>query len=692
MNEDRRSSKLKLIFQRLAGRGRERMAGWRRRPALDALLAHANPEHPLAERVDWAEDLFEWVRRGVPATRLKLFLQLLERQPEARDCVAKTLRSLVRDTQALDLFADTGLPREAAFMPELMARVFARFLPTPPDTRNLDEIFDRLFPRDTDPDWLEQLDPETAGRVMALFHEGEAATGADWSGLRADLEDALVQLADRICVVGSGREVRGRLPKTAFRDLPFQKLPLAVESLLQKHRDGTPPSELAAELNHVRVLIEACDCALDEVVGQLEKTGVNTALVYDLARLHAQLRRLEMLLETWATPEQNVSRTLTVVADLIRQNHARKSVGELFRQNLHLLTRRIVERNAETGEHYVARNRREYLVMVRRAAGGGALTGVTTIIKLLLARLPLAEFFKGAAFSLDYAVSFVAIQLCGFTLATKQPATTAPALARRMEELRNATQLEALVDEVVFLIRSQIAAVVGNLALVIPATLLLDLALTTLQGHHAADAHKAEMILQSLSPFSGAWPFAIFTGVLLWASSLMAAWMDNWFVLHQLEPALAQHRKLQRWLGPSRTRRMAHWLGQNIAGLAGNISLGVMLGMVPAIAVFFGLPLDVRHVTLSTGQVTAALAALGPESVLQAATLWAIVGILGIGALNLLVSFGLALFVAIRARNVRGPERTQFFRALAGRLIKAPWSFILPTGPSVEESRSGAGS
>ena len=134
--------------------------------------------------------------------------------------------------------------------------------------------------------------------------------------------------------------------------------------------------------------------------------------------------------------------------------------------------------------------------------------------------------------------------------------------------------------------------------------------------------------------------------------------MDNWFVLHRLEPALAQHRKLQRWLGPSRARRLAHWLGHNIAGLAGNISLGVMLGMVPAIAAFFGLPLDVRHVTLSTGQVTAALAALGPESVRQAATLRAIVGILGIGALNLLVSFGLALFVTIRARNFSAPGQT----------------------------------
>ena len=183
----------------------------------------------------------------------------------------------------------------------------------------------------------------------------------------------------------------------------------------------------------------------------------------------------------------------------------------------------------------MARNGAEYLDMLRSAAGGGAVTGITTLIKLLCAKLPLAEFFKGAAFGLNYAVSFVALQLLGFTLATKQPATTAPALARRMDELHTAAQLDALVDEVVYLIRSQIAAIFGNLTLVIPSMLLLDFMFLKIRGHHVVDEHKAMMILQSMSPISGAWLFAVFTGVLLWASSLTAAWLDNWFVLHELE-------------------------------------------------------------------------------------------------------------------------------------------------------------
>ena len=118
-------------------------------------------------------------------------------------------------------------------------------------------------------------------------------------------------------------------------------------------------------------------------------------------------------------------------------------------------------------------------------------------------------------------------------------------------------------------------------------------------------------------PWSACWFFAAFTGVLLWLSSLFAAWMDNWFVLHQLGPALANHRGSHRWFGPTRARHMAVWLERNIAGLAGNISLGLMLGIIPVVAVFFGLPLDVRHVTLSTGQVTAAFAALGGEHFLE---------------------------------------------------------------------------
>jgi site-specific recombinase len=668
---------------------RQRLTRLGRRPALDALLAHADPEQSLADRVAWAEDLLDWMRRRSPEKRLRLLLQILDRQPEARLRVAQTFRSLVSDTCALDLFADTGLPRRVAFSHEAVARLTARVLPDPPAARDLGDVFDRLFSRAYDGDWLERIDAGLAQQIVQLFHHGETAEDSGWNSLRSDLEDALVQLAGRIRVTGSGREVRSRLARSTFRELPFQRLAPAVENLLNHSRNGVAQKELIAELNLVRAAADACNQAVDEVTGRLTQTGVNTSLVYDLERIRVQVRRLELLLEVWATPRLDDARLIAVLAELVRSNHEQRSLPALLRQNLHLLTRRIVERNAETGEHYVARSRAEYFGMLRRALGGGALTGFTTLIKLFSAKLALAHFFKGAAFSLNYAGSFVAIQLAGFTLATKQPATTAPALARRMEELRDTARLEALVDEIVCLIRSQTAAIAGNLLAVIPATFLLHWAWTASVGHSLIDETKARAIVDSVSALSGAWPYAIFTGVLLWFSSILAAWADNWFTLHELRAALAGHRGLQHFLGPSRATRLALWFERNIAGLAGNISLGLMLGMIPEVASFFGAPIDVRHVTLSTGQFTAALSVLGVGALGWKVWLFSVVGILGIGVFNVLISFMLALFVAMRARNVRAPERGLLYRAVVRRFFGEPLSFIFPVGRAVTKESSG---
>ena len=68
-----------------------------------------------------------------------------------------------------------------------------------------------------------------------------------------------------------------------------------------------------------------------------------------------------------------------------------------------------------------------------------------------------------------------------------------------------------------------------------------------------------------------------------------------------------------------------------------------MLGLVPPVLGFVGLPLDVRHVTLSTGQLAAAAGALGPDILKMSAFWWCVAGIACTGVLNLGVSFYLAM-------------------------------------------------
>ena len=103
-----------------------------------------------------------------------------------------------------------------------------------------------------------------------------------------------------------------------------------------------------------------------------------------------------------------------------------------------------------------------------------------------------------------------------------------------------------------------------------------------------------------------------------------------------------------------------------------------MLGLIPPITGFFGLELEVRHVTLSAGQLAAASAALGWEVLRQPALWWCVAAIPLIGALNLGVSFYLAFRLALQAHNVSGVDRARIRGEIWARWRSKPSSFFLP--------------
>jgi len=65
--------------------------------------------------------------------------------------------------------------------------------------------------------------------------------------------------------------------------------------------------------------------------------------------------------------------------------------------------------------------------------------------------------------------------------------------------------------------------------------------------------------MDSLSIFGPSVIYAAFTGVLLWASSLTAAWAGNWFACHHIGEALEKDRRLIRVLGTTRSTRFAQF-------------------------------------------------------------------------------------------------------------------------------------
>jgi site-specific recombinase len=344
-----------------------------------------------------------------------------------------------------------------------------------------------------------------------------------------------------------------------------------------------------------------------------------------------------------------------------------------------MLARKVAERSAATGEHYITRTRAEYRDMLRRACGGGLVIAGTTFLKFAVAALGLAAFWTGFWTGMNYAASFVLIHLLHWTVATKQPAMTAPAMAARLEGVGGSdAAAEDFVDEVAHLMRTQIAGIIGNVLTVMPAVLLLQGAAWLLRGVPLIDADTAHHALAKLTLPGPTLAYAAFTGVLLFLSSLIAGWVENSFVYHRLDSAIAWNPRITRRLGAARAQRWARWWRLNIAGLAANVSLGLMLGLVPTLAAFFGLPVEVRHVTLSAGQIAAALGTLGPALLHEPLFWWCVAAIPLTGLLNVAVSFLLAFRLALRARGLQVRDRGRLHAALRRRLWQAPGSFLRP--------------
>jgi len=673
------------------------------RSDLDVLLSAAKDQRQLEDQLQWLVQLLQWVRYEgavdshleketgrLPVARLRFLLMVLERNPEWKKNVAMILRTVVHEVSGLELYTETGLPKELGLWSELIDRLTMKVLPTPPLDHELGYLFWALFPDKDDPQWLASIDNVTFDKLVELFHYEVGSEERGWNRLGSDLEDALVYLIIQIRAIGLSPAIRYRLDKPNFRDSAFFALVRGLEEFMNAYHAGDKNQALE-KASRFRMIVYECGRELDQVHRHLDEYGVSIDLVFQMTRLRTYLQRVESLLEILLTEKLDSRKVTSFLSKLVAENQDLRSIKSLLSQNISLFARKVVERAAETGEHYITRSKEEYRRMLQAAGGGGAVTAVTVYVKMGIIAIGLSGFMEGFLASLNYALSFVAIHLLGFTLGTKQPAMTAPALAEKMQDVGTEKGMADLVTEITHLIRSQVASVLGNVLFVAPTVVLIDSSFYLLFGKHLMSLEKAQYAFKSVDILGPAAFYAAFTGILLWLSSVFAGWGDNWFALNSLRKTLARSPALRAIFGKRGARNIAVFLEKNMSGLLANISLGVLLGMVPEIMKFIGLPLDVRHVTLSSGTLGGAITVLGLEFIKTPEFWRAVVGIFFIGALNVSVSFSMALWVAIKARGINPPQRRAIRKAVMKRFFTHPLSFFLPVGPDILKSSQGHG-
>lgn len=658
---------------------------------LTALVNAADAKAPLAERHLWLVRLLEWLRHArpsasapngrdvapadetktpLPVLRLRYLLNQIDKQPGLRARVQAIVRVFWDEIDAASLYADLGFGARVSFGSELLTRLQERLLPGTPETRDLAALF-RLFFTPSDLRWVAAIDAPTLARTAALLSPGPAAA-------QAMLLDAVTILVSAVHAEGYTPALRQRMGQSLLQGEPFRQLTAAASLLRDAVLEGRHDDALR-HAAYLRALLDSCRRAANSVLPHLEQYGVSVNIVFSLEQLEGRTQRIEHLIDC-VLARDPVVEGHRLLLELLRVLAELQGVRAVAAHHYSLLARQVAERSAETGVHYITRTRAEYHDMLRRAAGGGIVIAGTVLLKFAILGLGLSLFWSGFWAGANYAASFVLVMLMHWTVATKQPATTAPALAATLPlgSVMTESELEGFVDRVVQMIRSQAAGIFGNVALCGPLVLLVQVLAVLSFGQPLIGAESAHYTLHSITLLGPTALFAAFTGVLLFASSLIAGWAENWFVFHRLDSAIAWNPRIVSTLGARRAQRWAHWWRANVSGVAANVSLGMLMGLVPALLSFLALPIDVRHVTLGSGQLGAALGALGPALLQQADFWWCVAGIAVTGLLNLTVSFWLAFKVALRSRGVRVKDRKRIAQALRQRIRKEPMSFLRP--------------
>jgi site-specific recombinase len=612
---------------------------------------------------------------------LTCWVGMLEEDSDLRSRFQLTWKSMADSLNSVSLFAEAGLPAQHALLPEITRRLFQRLLPSPREDTDTARLFAAVFGSPRAAQRFLDVDGALFTRLATILWDEQGL--AAFPHVDKDLHEAMRLLAARVSGRGTSVAVRERSTPLPVEQSPFYAFVFATEQFIES-KDS---EEACVRIERWLEAVYACRGELALVRLHMEEAGVSTALVFDLSAMDASLDRMEMIAATLVEHTRKPSVAAHLLLDtLVCGLREDTRIISLIQQNLNLLARKTVERTGHGGEHYIAHSRWEYWHMWGAAIGGGLLTVFTAAIKLHIIGRERPPFIEAVLVGTNYAISFLLLQIFGLALATKQPSMTAAALADIIRRNRGNSRRDKITDFGASISRTQLAAALGNILAVCSGAIVFDQIWRVLFHSPYLPGDQAVHVHQSLRPLASATAIdAALTGILLWLAGLIGGWCENFAVYHRVPNSIAQH-PLGRTFGTRRMRNAADWFDRNIAAWSTSISLGYLMGFTPVIAKFFGLPLDVRHVTLNTGMFAFAAASYGVSAFGQLWLYSAMVGIAMMFVLNLGVSFSIASYVALRAYDVGREERLSILRYALKQIAQSPLRFLFP----VEAKQSAA--
>lgn len=647
-------------------------------------------EHPALNDIQYLRKLVAEIRPQRPhdigraTDNLRALCFVLRQRPAWRSALRTYLMQVLTTRKLVHLLTDTGITQNVGFWTAARQRLFNKILPPLVNEDYIKDVFGQLFHEQTDHVWVNGIEDQAWVDLIAAIGFRSRTARLTHGVLTGEILSAVQVLSYRITNIGLEAELVRNHPDIEKFESPFLRQNDAINDYVLSYSQWLiDQDKLREDSKHIEVLLTQCEDIANRIRRTASLQGVSISLTRLLLQLTQSIARLRKLLDVLdsRTTSDTAQLGVQLLKELVKADNERHSLRNLIQTSTELLSLQVTERAGRSGEHYVTNNRGEWLSMLRSALGAGFIVGFMALIKILFGSMAMAPFGYALLYSLNYSSGFMLVHVLHFTIATKQPAMTAALIARAIDEGKQ--KLDELVELIVRVLRSQFIAIIGNVGLAIPTAYAIAWAWVEITGKHLVSPEKAGHLLHDIDPFNSlALPHAAIAGVCLFLSGLISGYYDNKASYAYIPDRLRQLRWLKAILGEDRLLRVTTYIGNNLGALAGNFFFGVMLGTIGQLGSFFGLPIDIRHITFASANFAFALVGLDNHMSWQLAA-YSLFGIVAIGMVNLGVSFSLAMLVALRSRRVSFGQGGLLTVLLWTRFWQGPRDFFLP--PAVHE-------
>lgn len=614
------------------------------------------------------------------------FIHFLENNPKYIPLFKNYFKTIVNKNKFSRLLTDSGILNDNQFFNEIKKRLFDKFLPFQPEKGTLQFVLNQVFYLSSDPIWINKVPYEQIVVVYKLLGFKDIYGNIKEETPFSEIILAMQILAQRMSGRALENDVIKMVPEYSNLESPFLGFEKELNQFEQIIRTNNYHYINSTELVYKQLLMlhKQCDDFVDKAFLNSSKYGISLTVNQSLLRIRQQLLRIKELLPLTVVETENdkIRNSTLILLKLIRYNCYRNNIRKLFLESTQLISYEITQHTAKSGQKYITDGYKEYFSMFYKATGGGVIVGFLCLFKLLLSKVHTSDFGHAFLYSFNYAFGFVLIFLLGYTLATKQPAMTAATIAKTLDEGMSNKSLgndkyNLFAKLYARIFRTQFIAFVGNVVFAFPISLMLIWSAEMMLGTNLAES-KADKLIADLNPvFSMALFHAAIAGVFLFLSGIISGNISNRNKHYQVAYRIQENPFLKQTFGIQKTKKISKWVDKNWAGIVSNTWFGVFLGSTASLGVFFGLNLDIRHITFASGNF--ALGLYGSDFVIDFWTFfWSIIGIGLIGFINFMVSFTLSMLLAFRSRSIPLSELLSLNASIYNYFKKAPLNFFFP--------------